>query len=234
MKKYPVHKSKTIGHYLRIYILSAFVGIFVFALGSIIFKPQVPCANSKSCLTDLTEKIDNNTLGMFDGHTVIPPTIDPSKNLPSAVVLGDSTTSGDKHIYVDLSTQILYAYEGKTKVMQTFISSGRWGPTPVGNFHVWEKLRSTEMAGGEGASAYDLPNVPYVMYFYHDWGLHGAYWHMNFGHTMSHGCVNMRIVDAQALFNWADGPSGSTLGTPVSVCNHFSEPNMCQQDNPIQ
>ena len=32
--------------------------------------------------------------------------------------------------------------------------------------------------------------------------LHGAYWHNNFGHTMSHGCVNMRIVDAEKLYYW--------------------------------
>ncbi|MBI2268559.1 MAG: L,D-transpeptidase [Candidatus Blackburnbacteria bacterium] len=37
--------------------------------------------------------------------------------------------------------------------------------------------------------------------------LHGAYWHNNFGHPMSHGCVNMRIVDAQKLYNWIDPPT---------------------------
>ncbi len=40
---------------------------------------------------------------------------------------------------------------------------------------------------------------PWVMYFYQDYGIHGAYWHNNFGHMMSHGCVNMRIVDAHAI-----------------------------------
>lgn len=38
---------------------------------------------------------------------------------------------------------------------------------------------------------YDLPNVPYTMYFYQGYGLHGTYWHNNFGTPMSHGCVNM-------------------------------------------
>ena len=89
------------------------------------------------------------------------------------------------------------------------------------------------MAGGSGADAYDLPNVPYVMYFYQDYGLHGAYWHNNFGHPMSHGCVNERIVDAKALYEWADGPSGDQPGTAVSVCNSFSPPNNCVQKNPI-
>ena len=68
------------------------------------------------------------------------------------------------------------------------------------------------MTGGHGADFYDLPNVPYTMYFYNNqilkaWGysLHGTYWHNNFGTPMSHGCVNLRTEDAEKLFYWA-GP----------------------------
>ncbi len=225
------HKKHTAVYYLRIYTLAAVVGILVFVAGTIFVKPS-PCANAKSCTSDLKQNIQNNAVGMFEGHKVTPPKIDLA-SISSENVLGATTNQGEKHIYVDLSTQILYAYEGTTKVMQTYISSGKWGKTPVGNFHIWEKLIATRMAGGEGADAYDLPNVPYVMYFYSDFGLHGAYWHDNFGHPMSHGCVNMRQIDAKALFNWADGPSGKTKGTAVSVCNHFTAPDMCEQDNPI-
>lgn len=225
------HRKHSIIYYLRIYTLAVVMGVLVFAGGTIFIKPS-PCANSKSCTSDLKQTIQNNVVGSFEGHTVIPPKINLAA-ISSQNVLGAATSKGEKHIYVDLSTQTLYAYEGGTKVMQTYISSGKWGKTPVGNFHIWEKLVATRMAGGEGADAYDLPNVPYVMYFYNDFGLHGAYWHDNFGHPMSHGCVNMRQVDAQALFNWADAPSGNTLGTAVSICNHFTLPNMCQQDNPI-
>ncbi len=56
---------------------------------------------------------------------------------------------------------------------------------------------------------YDLPGVPYTMYFYKGYALHGTYWHNNFGHPMSHGCVNLRTSDAGWLFNWA------SVGTPV-------------------
>jgi len=89
------------------------------------------------------------------------------------------------------------------------------------------------MSGGSGNDAYNLPNVPYVMFFYRDYGLHGAYWHNNFGHTMSHGCINLRQVDARDLFKWADGPSSGQKGTPVSICNNFEEPNICIQVQPI-
>jgi lipoprotein-anchoring transpeptidase ErfK/SrfK len=219
-------KQKNGGYYLRMTIISLTSCLVVFTAGNYFIKPQIPCANSKTCQTDLTQQIDNNATGTYDGHTVVPPKIDLANALPQNV-LGANTGSGDKHIYVDLSTQKLYAYDGNNLYFQTLISSGKWDPSPVGNFHIWEKLVATRMAGGSGADAYDLPNVPYVMYFYEDFGLHGAYWHNNFGHSMSHGCINERIVDAKTLYEWAD------VGTAVSICNSFSEPNNCQQTNPI-
>jgi lipoprotein-anchoring transpeptidase ErfK/SrfK len=56
---------------------------------------------------------------------------------------------------------------------------------------------------------YYLPNVPYVMYFYRGYGLHGTYWHHNIGTPMSHGCVNLPTAEAGWLFNWA------SVGTKV-------------------
>ena len=59
---------------------------------------------------------------------------------------------------------------------------------------------------------YYLPDVPYVMYFYESYGLHGTYWHHNFGTPMSHGCINFTIADAGWLFdNWI------TFGTVVNI-----------------
>lgn len=226
-------QSTRITYYLKVYFVAVLVGAVVFFAGKYLFPSKPPCANSLTCKTDLTVKIENGATGIFQGHTVIAPKINLAFDATKPAVLGDNVPSSEKHIYVDLASQTLYAYEGNTKIMQTFISSGRWNKTPVGNFHIWEKLRSTRMAGGEGADAYNLPNVPYVMYFYNDFGLHGAYWHDNFGHTMSHGCVNMRQVDAGTLYNWADGPADGHLGTAVSICDQFTAPNTCIQNNPI-
>jgi LysM repeat protein len=109
-------------------------------------------------------------------------------------------------IDVDLSSQRLTAYQGKTAVFSTFISSGLpRTPTVIGRFRVQTKLRSTRMRG----PGYDLPGVPYTMYFYKGYAIHGTYWHNNFGHPMSHGCVNMRTSDAAWLYNWA------SVGTTV-------------------
>lgn len=226
---YGKNKNRKTGwHYLKIYFLSLFLSLSIFVIGSF-FKPA-PCANSLTCKNDLAVSIDNNAVGFFQGRKIVPPKIDLASDILSSAVLGEHVSIDEKHIYVDLSTQTLYAYEGSKKFMQTLISSGKWGRTPVGNYNIQQKLRATRMAGGQGQDAYDLPNVPWVMYYYNDFGLHGAYWHNNFGYPMSHGCVNMRPVDARELYSWADGPTASKPGTSVSVCNQFVAPNKCMQD----
>jgi hypothetical protein len=120
-------------------------------------------------------------------------------------VLG-SKSNKDKRIEIDLSAQKLYAFEGDKKKMSFDVSTGKWGLTPTGEFRIWTKLKYTLMAGGskDNGTYYYLPNVPFTMYFYKGYGIHGTYWHDNFGHPMSHGCVNMRTPDAEKLFYWAN------------------------------
>lgn len=127
-------------------------------------------------------------------------------------VLG--ATTEEKWIEVDLSSQTLTAHEGSHIFLSTLISSGLYNKTPVGTYHIWYKIRSTLMHGGskEAHDYYYLPNVPYTMFFYNDFGIHGTYWHQNFGHPMSHGCVNTPTPVAEKLFYWADPqiPDGQT------------------------
>lgn len=235
-KKIQTQTKRGIFHFLTKYLLFFSVALLFFA-GTTAYihfqQANTTCANSKSCTSDLSLHIDNKAIGLFAGKKVVPPKIDASSLITYQPVLGATTNKGEKHIYVDLSSQTLYAYQGTTLFFKTLVSTGKWNKTPTGNFHIWEKLISTRMAGGEGDDAYDLPNVPYVMYFHNDFGLHGAYWHDNFGHPMSHGCVNMRTVDAKTVYDWADGPEGNQLGTAVSVCDSITSANQCIQNNPI-
>jgi lipoprotein-anchoring transpeptidase ErfK/SrfK len=111
--------------------------------------------------------------------------------------------SGEKWIDVNLTQQQLTAYQGNTPVFQALVSTGLPGtPTVVGQFHIYWKLLASDMAG----PGYYLPAVPYTMYFLRGYSLHGTYWHHNFGHPMSHGCVNLRTEDAKWLFDWTDPP----------------------------
>ena len=126
----------------------------------------------------------------------IAPTEDPGEDL-----------SG-RWIDIDLSEQRLYAYEGDEIVRSFVVSTGTAStPTVIGRFAVWIKLRYDDMSG----PGYYLQDVPYTMYFYSGYGIHGTYWHDNFGTPMSHGCVNMVTEEAGWLFNW------SHVGIPVIV-----------------
>jgi len=124
----------------------------------------------------------------------------------------EAVSGARKWIDIKLTTQSLVAYEGDQPVLSTLVSTGRAGtPTPIGRFRIREKHRYRDMAGGVGADHYHYRNVPHVMFFHGPYSLHGTYWHSNFGHPMSHGCVNMSLGDAEWLFNWAP------LGTLVVV-----------------
>lgn len=108
----------------------------------------------------------------------------------------------EKWIEVDLSEQLLRAYEGETVRYVATVSTGRMHtPTIVGRFRIKTKHKAQLMRG----PGYHLPNVPYVMYFYASYALHGAYWHDNWGTPTSHGCVNLKREDAKWLYDWA-GP----------------------------
>jgi lipoprotein-anchoring transpeptidase ErfK/SrfK len=152
----------------------------------------------------------DETGAIFHGQPVIAP---PVKELSDVSrVLGDATDADQKRIEVDLTNQKVYAFDGDKKVHEFIVSTGKWGRTPTGEFRIWTKVKSTRMSGGNPADGtyYNLPNVPWVMFFANDqvskstgFSFHGTYWHHNFGHPMSHGCVNLESADAKTLFEWA-------------------------------
>jgi hypothetical protein len=123
-----------------------------------------------------------------------------------------------KRIVVDVSEQMLYAYDGDVLFMQELISTGlEFTPTPRGTFSVFKKTPARYMQGpvpGVSDQAYDLPGVPWDLYFT-DGGavIHGAYWHNHFGKPWSHGCVNLSPQNAKKLYDWA------VVGTKVTVRN---------------
>lgn len=130
----------------------------------------------------------------------------PASAAPLPAIATDGT--GARWIDVDLTNQRVYAYEGDAVINSFLVSTGTWlTPTVTGQYKVYVKYRSAPMSG----PGYYLPNVPYIMYFYKGYGLHGTYWHNNFGTPMSHGCVNLRTDEAAWLYDWA------SVGTLVNV-----------------
>ncbi|MHB0915598.1 MAG: FG-GAP-like repeat-containing protein [Thermoleophilia bacterium] len=132
-----------------------------------------------------------------------------------------SWTTGVEWIDINLSNQTLYAMGRKVfeveeryyiyttgAVFSTLIASGAAAtPTPTGNFHVYGMNKYTDMRG----PGYYAPDVPFVLWFYGDYSIHGTYWHNSFGAPRSHGCVNLPTPAAEWLFYRAH------IGMPVRV-----------------
>jgi hypothetical protein len=129
------------------------------------------------------------------------PTIAPAPNEPDVA-------AGATWIDVELASQTLVAYRNGRPFFATIVSTGRGKQgsaleTPVGVHRIWVKLVGTTMDNLENESAasyYRIEDVPYVQYFAKGVGLHAAFWHKSFGHTKSHGCVNLAPRDAARLF----------------------------------
>jgi len=116
--------------------------------------------------------------------------------------------SDQRWIQINLTKQRLIAWEGGKPVYAVMISSGKKStPTQTGVFEIQSKHRFTHMQGED----YDVPQVPYAMYYEGGYAIHGAYWHRKFGTPVSHGCINVAPDHAKWLFQWA------SLGTPVIV-----------------
>src|SRR5579859_6746596 len=114
-------KKRKLSSYVRKYVLSIIFAFVVFLVTSLLLsqqRTQLICANSKSCGSDLSFKIENNAVGTFAGKKVYPPKIEQTSELFNFSVLGISTVSGEKHIFIDLSTQTLIAYQGTTQILK--------------------------------------------------------------------------------------------------------------------
>lgn len=117
------------------------------------------------------------------------------------------TTNG-RAIVVSVAEQRIYAYENGQLVRSHLVSTGRpETPTVLGDYKVYVKYVADDMSG----PGYFLPQVPYTMYFYSGYAIHGTYWHNSFGRRMSHGCVNLPTAEAKWFFDFA------SVGTPVRV-----------------
>ena len=127
---------------------------------------------------------------------------------------------GERWIDVDLDAQILVAFEGDVPVYATMVSSGgKDTPTETGVYRMWLKESEADMKGLNGEDPYSVATVPWTQFFSPEKGLalHTAYWHDQFGHPRSHGCVNLAPRDARWLYFWSDPqvPPGWTMAAGV-------------------
>jgi hypothetical protein len=153
--------------------------------------------------------------------------VEPAKKMPGW------GKNGEKWIDVNITKQVLVAYEGTKPVFTTLVSSGEAGlgdpekskSTKRGIFRIHTKYLSITMDSDIIGEEFELRDVPYVQYFENGYALHASYWHDVFGQPKSHGCVNLAPEDARRLFFWTEpqippgwhGVSRSLTGTVVFV-----------------
>ena len=143
---------------------------------------------------------------------------------------------GEKWIDINVTSQVLVAYEGQNPVYATLVSTGEAGlddpsttkSTKRGIFRIHTKYLTSTMDSKTVGEEFELRDVPYVQYFTEGYALHAAYWHDVFGQPKSHGCINLAPEDARRLFFWtgpavppgwqgASAPAAGKTGTVVFV-----------------
>lgn len=151
--------------------------------------------------------------------------VDPAKRMPKW------GKNGEKWIDVNITKQVLVAYEGEKPVFATLVSTGEDGllegarATKKGIFRIHTKYVSMTMDSEAVGEEFELRDVPYVQFFEEGFALHGAYWHDVFGMPKSHGCINLAPEDARRLFYWTEpqvppawhGAAKSLTGTVIFV-----------------
>ena len=128
----------------------------------------------------------------------------PSEELSA---LSPDVPDDQKSIFVDLTTQLVTAFEGEKLIFSQRCSSGAKGTeTPKGEFHTYHKGPSIHMTNQGDAieNIYNLPGVPWCAFFTGNGeAFHGTYWHNDYGRPRSHGCVNLPSEAAKFIYRWS-------------------------------
>lgn len=165
------------------------------------------CLNLAVTMLLVSASLISTTFNIYSAPALSAPVLT-ARSSAIATKVSALKKSNQRWIEIDLSSQRLTAWRGKTPYHAVIISTGKdLTPTPTGIFEIQTKLRTARMQGDD----YDIPDVPYTMFYSGNYAIHGAYWHRSFGTPVSHGCVNVAVDHAKRLFDWAQ------VGTPVVV-----------------
>ena len=114
-------------------------------------------------------------------------------------------------IYVDVEQKSLTVWQDGVQVRQYTVATGAWNtPTPLGVFTI--NSRFSGRMSGFGTCFLGL-NVPWGSY-----GIHGTNKPESIGSNASHGCIRLRVKDAEELY--ALVPNGTRV---VIECGPYGE-----------
>lgn len=137
-----------------------------------------------------------------------------------------------KEIYVSIKKQELRYYQNGIEIDDFLVSTGVYGKdTPPGDYHVLHKYPLVDYIGTNYAYLKTKWNLLFIRGTEpnSDYFIHGAFWHHNWGHRMSHGCVNVSYANMEGLYNWAE------VGTPITIyAGDFPNPGVSPWQNVSQ
>lgn len=167
--------------------------------------------NGTSIAAHYSRSVNGNLWVQLDALTLAGASvsIDPSKALYhiSSGRRNFTATTGSKRIEVDLARQRLCAYQGQLIVLDTNISSGRYGNTPAGHFNAGPYKSRMHYS-----SKYNNAPMPWSVQITGHIFFHGFSSVPNY--PASHGCIRVPLAGAnpaQFLYEWVD------IGTPIEI-----------------
>jgi len=120
---------------------------------------------------------------------------------------------GSKRVEIDLARQRLYAWQGAWLVLETKISSGRYGNTPRGDFTAGPYKSRMHYS-----SKYNNAPMPWSVQVHGHIFIHG--YSSVPDYPASHGCIRMPLSGsnpARWFYEWVD------VGTPIHIAGALKE-----------
>jgi LysM repeat protein len=141
----------------------------------------------------------------------------PSKGASASAAQPQTSPSQSKFIIVDISEQILYAYQGDTQVYTFSISTGRDNTTLTGSYKILDKDPNS-WSDPWGFWMPDWMGIYYTAGNVEN-GIHAlpilkngeTLWGDQIGNPVSYGCIVLRPDDSKQLFSWAE------VETPIEI-----------------
>lgn len=166
--------------------------------GAVVDKPDSLVSRIAKALDKKTGNVEVATKlsarqGGFD-DTVVPSPAMPYAPQPQ-----------ERWVDVNLTNHTTAVYDG-TKVIYgpvAAVDGHAQAPTVQGVYKVYAKLEMQTMTGVGFDGPYS-ETAPWISYFSGDFALHGAPWRSTFVYTPekgSHGCVNLSVTDAKAIYD---------------------------------
>jgi len=184
--------------------------------GKMLFATQ---GHTEPSIESTDSSIHFSPFSSDDTHAISAAIIDDS-GVQTGYVVADTAPRinvdvSPKSILVDISQERLTAYEYGIPIHTFLVSTAKKGfVTPLGKTSVSDKLLYHDYKWNFGVgnpNNYFVPHVKWNLRIYDHIYIHWAYWHNNFGHPMSHGCVNANATNMAWIYDWTD------VGTPVNI-----------------